>query len=151
MKRFLSVFLFASLLGGLAFARPAPPTKPEITSEQQIREYAKIVYFNKNKDVPLKDDKLILNDIANFLKDHPEIAIIEISGHADPTSEKKNAQKISDERVKWAKNYIVSKGVDASRLTTKSYADSQPSTSGKTKKDQAKNRRIEFKILDAKQ
>ena len=145
MTRILSLLFSSTLLIGVAFAKPAPP---QISSEEQIREYDKVVYFNKNKDVPLKDYKLILNDIANLLKDHPEITTIEISGHADPTSEKKNAQALSEERVAWAKQYIVSKGVDASRLTTKSYGDKQPISSGKTKKDQAKNRRIEFNIID---
>lgn len=147
MKRILSVLFSCALLTSTAFAKP--PAQ-EISSEEQIREYAKVVYFNKNKDIPLKDYKLILNDIANLLKDHTEIATIEISGHADPSSEKKNALKISEERVDWAKRYIISQGVDASRLVTKSYGDRQPVAAGKTKKDQAKNRRIEFKILESK-
>ena len=44
--------------------------------------------------------------------------------------------------------YLVTKGVDASRMTAKGYGESQPAGDNKTAEGKARNRRVELRRLD---
>ena len=55
--------------------------------------------------------------------------------------------KLSQDRAQSVVNYLVSKGIAASRLEAKGYAFSQPLATNDTPDGRAQNRRVEFKIL----
>ncbi|HEY3801624.1 MAG TPA: OmpA family protein [Kofleriaceae bacterium] len=84
---------------------------------------------------------------------------LEISGHTDdvPLKSKAFADNValSQARADSVKAYFVKKGIDASRLDSKGYGDSQPITDPKGLKGpaldaaRAKNRRVEFKLVSA--
>jgi outer membrane protein OmpA-like peptidoglycan-associated protein len=54
--------------------------------------------------------------------------------------------KLSDNRAKAVVDFLVSKGVDAKRLTWKGFGETQPLTSNSTEEGKAINRRTEFVI-----
>ena len=56
-------------------------------------------------------------------------------------------QKLSLERIASVKTYLVGKGIDAGRLTTKGFGETKPIASNKTKEGRAKNRRVDFRIM----
>lgn len=139
--------LFVLFLGAdVAVADQPPPS--EVIIRANADPVALRVFFAKNKSTPLKSSQVVLDDLAKTLKDSPEITKIEISGYADPRTEKKKAQKLSEQRAEWAYKYLLSKGIDPSRLVVKGYADSAPADEGKTKQGQSKNRRLEFKVIE---
>jgi|MudIll2142460700_1097286.scaffolds.fasta_scaffold08205_2 OOP family OmpA-OmpF porin len=85
-------------------------------------------------------------------------AKLEIQGHTDDQPLKAGGkfadnQALSQGRADSVKDYMVSKGVDASRLTAKGYGDSMPVENPKDLKGpklnaaRAKNRRVEFKLV----
>jgi outer membrane protein OmpA-like peptidoglycan-associated protein len=45
------------------------------------------------------------------------------------------------------KNYLVSNGIDASRLSSKGFGESMPVASNKTKAGKSQNRRVEVKLV----
>jgi OOP family OmpA-OmpF porin len=53
---------------------------------------------------------------------------------------------LSQRRADACKNYLTTKGIDASRITTKGYGDSMPVADNKTATGKALNRRTEFNI-----
>lgn len=72
---------------------------------------------------------------------------VEIIGHTDNKGDMKGNNPLSVKRAQNVKDYLVSKGVDAARMTVKGSADSNPVADNNTKEGRALNRRVEFKIV----
>jgi outer membrane protein OmpA-like peptidoglycan-associated protein len=68
---------------------------------------------------------------------------IEISGHTDNVGKKKDNQILSEKRAKSCRDYLVSKGIEAERITTVGYGDARPIAPNDTEQGRQQNRRIE--------
>ncbi len=88
-----------------------------------------------------------LNKVLKILKENPQMRI-EIGGHTDNTNSLATNQKLSTSRAKAVVDYLISKGIDSSRLEYKGYAYFQPIADNNTEEGRRKNRRVEFKILN---
>ena len=86
--------------------------------------------------------------MAQTLKANPQIRRVEIAGHTDDRGNDDDNLILSQDRAAAVKTYLVEKGVDADRLRAKGYGESEPITKKKSKRARAKNRRVEFKILE---
>lgn len=96
------------------------------------------VYFEIDKSV-LKEESLpVLDEIIAAMIDQPELKV-EIDGHTDSDGSKEHNQKLSEDRAKSVETYFISKGINASRITTKGFGSSKPIGD-----DKNKNRRVEF-------
>ena len=84
-----------------------------------------------------------MNALAKLLNDNNSL-IITINGHCDNVGEDILNNKLSEERAKIVKDYLVTKGVAESRITTKGYGISNPKLSNDTETGRAANRRVEF-------
>ena len=88
-----------------------------------------------------------LDAIAEIMAKNPK-ATFAIGGHTDSTGSKAINDKLSEKRAKAVMEYLVKKGVDASRLTAKGYGSSEPVDSNKTREGRANNRRVEIKLTN---
>lgn len=70
-----------------------------------------------------------LDKLVKIMKENPSI-VIELGGHTDRRGTDEYNIKLSQERAEIAKKYLVSKGIEASRIKTKGYGESQPEVSG---------------------
>lgn len=86
-----------------------------------------------------------LNTVASFLKENPNISV-RVEGHTDSTGSKVFNQKLSEKRAKATAKYLIEKGVENSRISTKGYGPSKPIATNETKEGRAKNRRTELKF-----
>jgi len=86
-----------------------------------------------------------LNKLVDLLKKNPSMKI-EISGHTDNVGSKESNLKLSDNRSKSVSTYLISKGIEADRLTNKGFGDSKPMDTNDTEQGRANNRRTEFKV-----
>jgi uncharacterized repeat protein (TIGR01451 family) len=110
-------------------------------------ELTRNIHFEFNKATIRPESFQILNDVAAVLKDNPQLNIL-IEGHTDAVGSVEYNQKLSDRRAASVKTYLVSKGVAASRLSTKGQGKLSPIASNDTAVGRALNRRVEFLIVN---
>jgi OOP family OmpA-OmpF porin len=91
----------------------------------------------------------VLDEIGRTLVQWPELEI-EISGHTDSRGSAEFNQKLSEKRSQSVKDYLVDKfdKVDGDNLSVVGYGESKPIASNDTKAGRAKNRRVEFTVLN---
>jgi peptidoglycan-associated lipoprotein len=87
----------------------------------------------------------ILAANAAYMKSHPGVKVL-IEGYCDERGSDEYNLALGERRAMAAKNYLVSLGVAADRLSTISYGEEKPLDPGHTEEAWAQNRRDEFKI-----
>jgi OOP family OmpA-OmpF porin len=104
------------------------------------------VNFAFDKADLLPDSYPVLDDAVKLLNDKSTINV-EIEGYCDWIGTQEYNQKLSVERAQTVKNYLVSKGIAETRLTTVGFGKTNPIADNKTDEGRAMNRRIMFRIL----
>lgn len=104
------------------------------------------VFFDFGKSILRTESYPELNRIVSLINLNPDLEI-EISGHTDNTGEDKVNLKLSDERAKAVKNYLVLKGIPETRVSAKGFGETKPVAGNDTEEGKQFNRRVEFTIL----
>jgi OmpA-OmpF porin, OOP family len=86
-----------------------------------------------------------LNDVVKIMNEYPG-AILAIDGHTDWVGKDEMNQTLSDNRAGAVKAYLVSKGVDESRITSTGHGETMPIADNKTAAGRQKNRRSEMTL-----
>lgn len=115
----------------------AAPAKPAYT-------VMSVVHFATRSSVLDSTAKAILHKAAATLAAQNKLKV-EIAGHADSRNTDAFNMALSQRRAESVQRYLASHGVDLSRLTVKSYGESQPVASNDTEAGMAKNRRVELR------
>ncbi|CAZ98525.1 OmpA family protein [Zobellia galactanivorans] len=104
------------------------------------------VYFETNKSAVQGTSRTTLNSMAKILKEYPKSNVL-IEGHTDSAGPEDYNMNLSKQRATSVTNYLISQGIDRSRLETKWYGETQPVADNDTKEGKAKNRRVELAIV----
>ena len=105
-----------------------------------------MVFYYKRDDANLTAaEKADLDKLVEWMGRHPELSV-SIEGHTSTLGATAYNQKLSESRSKAVVDYLVSKGIAASRLSFKGYWFSQPIATNDTEEGRQLNRRTEFKI-----
>ena len=91
------------------------------------------------------DSKFILDQFVTFLNENPTVEVT-IQGHTDDKGDAAENLTLSKNRAKGVLDYLVSKGVSASRLNSEGYGETRPKFKNDSEVNRAKNRRTDFKI-----
>lgn len=86
-----------------------------------------------------------LRDMANVFVEYPETRI-DISGHTDSVGSAAYNQNLSEERARSVTRYLTSQGVSSTRISTRGYGESLPTSSNETAAGRQLNRRVEIQI-----
>lgn len=106
-----------------------------------------LIYFPFNSTNKLNDDAVerYLDDVAERVKSSGEI--VKLSGHTDDVGEVDSNEKLGMRRAEIVKNYLMSKGVPAASIETRSGGELEPVASNDTDEGRAQNRRTELQIV----
>jgi outer membrane protein OmpA-like peptidoglycan-associated protein len=110
---------------------------------EKVNLAARKIQFEFTKATVRTASYKVLDEVVSVLKKDPNL-ILSIEGHTSNDGDLKANMKLSQERADNVKKYMVSKGIDASRLTAIGYGPKKPLNNGKTEADKAKNRRVEM-------
>jgi outer membrane protein OmpA-like peptidoglycan-associated protein len=105
------------------------------------------IFFETGKAILTPGSYAEIDRLVSFMQDNPKMKI-EISGHTDKTGSEPINFKLSENRAKAVLEYMVKKGIDATRMEFKGFGSLQPVADNKTAQGRAQNRRVEFKILE---
>ncbi|MFN8417286.1 MAG: OmpA family protein [Cytophagaceae bacterium] len=103
------------------------------------------VYFERSKAVLLEESYTELDKLVTLMLQYPKMKIY-LSGHTDNQGDIAKNIQLSNERVQVIKDYLISKGIAANRISGKGFGPSQPIASNDTEETRRLNRRVEFKI-----
>lgn len=87
-----------------------------------------------------------LRAIIAFLNEYPNVRI-EIGGHTDNIGSQEVNQRLSEQRAKAVRDYIISEGIPAHRVESQGYHFTRPVASNRTEQGRARNRRVDFTII----
>jgi peptidoglycan-associated lipoprotein len=145
---------------------PAPPPAPapvddsaerdRLERERMAREAAEraravtadmaaMINFDYDQAVVRPADQATLDRKAAIMAANPNLKI-RISGHADERGSDEYNLALGNRRAAAAKRYLVSKGVDGSRIDVISYGEERPLNPGNDESAYAQNRRDEFEV-----
>jgi outer membrane protein OmpA-like peptidoglycan-associated protein len=100
------------------------------------------VYFDSGKTRIRPESFERLDSVVEFMA-HKQSARIEVSGHTDNVGNAKKNKKLSLERAQACREYLISKGIEGSRIEAIGYGDERPIASNDSEDGRQKNRRIE--------
>lgn len=144
------------LLGGdkkEVVVEPAPveepvAEEPEVVEQVVIEQIKEIqtkfnaVQFDFNKYELKKDAETVLLEVVGVMTENPEVRL-NIEGHTSDEGTVKANQTLSENRAKAVADYIISNGIDSSRVTSEGKGSSEPIDPNNRKI----NRRTEFHII----
>jgi len=117
-------------------------TGPAVGSREHFRQNVSsdTIFFDTDSSDIDDQDRSALDSQAAYLKQYPNVRAT-IEGHCDERGTREYNLALGERRANAAKNYLVSQGVDASRLTTLSYGKERPVALGSDEAAWAQNRR----------
>ena len=131
-----------------------PDPEPEIVTEvgqpsekvlERLNEYAKTILFDYSKSFFKEETYKVLQSITQIVKTYPDAHFI-IEGHTDSLGSHITNDRLSNDRANAVRDYLISNGIDPSRLTAIGYGERRPKFSNATKGGRDQNRRVEVKL-----
>ena len=123
---------------------PIPGTQSHFAQMMQGRD---TIYFDTDKFDIDAEDQQALRQQAQYLQQYPNVRAT-VEGHADERGTREYNLALGERRANAAKNYLVSLGVPANRVTTVSYGKERPVALGSNEQAWARNRRAVTIVLN---
>ena len=140
----------ASPAAPAAPATPAPAAKPAPQSVRQAVVIQADALFDFDKSVLRPDGKQSIDDAMGKIRG-TDLEMVIATGHTDSVGTDAYNQKLSERRAAAVKDYLVSKGIPAAKITTIGKGESQPVATNKTAEGRQKNRRVDIEFKGTRQ
>jgi peptidoglycan-associated lipoprotein len=143
-----AVALLAACSKSTPPAETAPPpvstgnTAPSIvpgSQEDLVANVGDRVFYELNSSSLSDEAQATLTKQANWLEKYPSVTV-QIAGNCDDRGTEEYNLALGNRRAKAARDFLVAKGVSASRITTISYGKDRPTALGDDEQAWAQNR-----------
>jgi outer membrane protein OmpA-like peptidoglycan-associated protein len=155
----------AAAAGGAPAASPAPaekPAAPEFTVDEAVERVLKSpIQFETGSAIISASSLAAVSEIASTLKEHPEIALIQVQGHADERGDDGRNLALTRVRAASVVNALIAKGVERERLHAAGYGSRCPDDAACAQSDAPeschasenwqRDRRVVFRVLRVKE
>jgi len=128
--------------------RKNQPIEGSVVVDQPANSKNYIIQFS-TKNTTILDIKgtEVLDLITDYLLKNP-LLFIDIQGHSCKLDSTELEQNIAIERAATVKNYLISKGIDASKMNIKSVGSSNPLHDNNSEVGKIRNSRVEINIIE---
>lgn len=109
----------------VAAPQAAAPPVENATLEEMFLKEVQDAYFDLDKADIRSDARTALGRTADFLRNYPQVKVV-IEGHCDERGSTEYNLALGDRRAAAVKQYLVSLGIGADRMTTLSYGKEKP-------------------------
>jgi len=120
-----------------------PPARTPLTDAEIFTDRVKDVFFDYDSYELREDARQILTENARALNERRGIRFI-IEGHCDERGSEKYNLALGDRRATTVRQYLISQGVDPSRIDTVGYGEERPFAPGHDEEAWRQNRRAHF-------
>ncbi len=119
----------------------------KVNQEPYLVEKITLRFQFKFNSIDLDDDSEdFLNDLTKTLETDPRLEV-KVVGHTDNIGSEKFNESLSLKRAESVQKFLISRGIDPSRVSVKGKGMSQPLTENETEAGRATNRRVEIYLL----
>ena len=138
------------------------PDQPGVPEEQGCPKKYKMVVVKKDRieisqqikfrtgsnKIIGRDSFEVIEEVAQALKDNPQIKKIRIEGHTDSIGSDRSNLKLSQRRADAVMAQLLRQGIDPGRMEAVGFGETRPIASNATAGGRAENRRTEFNIVE---
>src|SRR5262252_5586944 len=124
-------------------APAAPPPPTNATMDELFLKEVQDAYFDLDKADIRSDARSALGKTADFLRNYPQVKVV-VEGHCDERGSTEYNLALGDRRAAAVKQYLVSLGIGAERISTVSYGKEKPFCTQSSEDCWQKNRRGHF-------
>jgi peptidoglycan-associated lipoprotein len=133
----------APVTGGVQGGGGAPPVTSNVpapgSEEDLVRNVGDRVFFELNSSKLTDTAQATLDKQASWLAKYPNVTV-QLAGNCDDRGTEEFNLALGNRRAKAGKDYLVAKGVSASRITTISYGKDRPTALGDNEEAWGQNR-----------
>lgn len=130
----------------VAAPAPAPAPAPVVAPAVEKVSFAADAFFDVDKSALKAEGKSKLTDLVSKIGSL-NLEVIVATGHTDSDGSDAYNQALSMRRAEAVKAFLVSKGIEASRIYTEGKGEAQPVASNSTAAGKAQNRRVEIEVV----
>jgi outer membrane protein OmpA-like peptidoglycan-associated protein len=117
----------------------------ERAAHAEARKYAAVIYFDVGSAVIKEQGYRELTWFVQKMRPYPKV-IIQVQGFADSTGGDTLNQNLSEERAAAVARYLMSQGIQSSRLAVQGFASEFPAGSNESAQGRLNNRRVEVTV-----
>jgi outer membrane protein OmpA-like peptidoglycan-associated protein len=136
-------------------ARPAPSEAVVSDTEVALPDLSGLskgaavalpnLYFTQSTASLLPSSQPMLNELVKKLRELAELRL-EIAGHTDNVGEPARNLRLSEQRARVVRQYLVQQGIDSVRLTARGYGGTRPVADNRDPQQRPRNRRVEIVV-----
>ncbi len=130
---------------GVAENAGCPAQKFIVVTKAKI-ELKEKVHFATAESKILPDSFAMLNEVAEALKQRPEVKV-RIEGHTDSRGSSRKNLALSQRRADSVRQYLIAREVPADQMEARGYGQTQEIADNRTAVGREQNRRVEFIII----
>ncbi len=131
----------------------APPAAPVAEQPRvELRDNRIVIHekvqFEYDKATILPVSHSLLDQVVAVIQQNKHIKKLQVEGHASSEGDRAHNQKLSDERARSVRKYLVDKGIPADLLLAKGFGVDKPIADNASEAGREQNRRVEFNIIE---